>query len=26
VEMFIFIFILIIGLWYAWKEGALKWL
>lgn len=26
VEMIIFITILIIGLWYAWKEGALKWL
>jgi len=25
VEMFIFIGILIIGLWYAWKEGALEW-
>lgn len=24
-EMFIFIGILIIGLWYAWKEGALEW-
>lgn len=24
-EMFIFIGILIIGLWYVWKEGALKW-
>lgn len=26
IEMIIFIAILIIGLWYAWKEGALKWL
>ncbi|NLW07790.1 MAG: NADH-quinone oxidoreductase subunit A [Clostridia bacterium] len=26
VEMIIFIVILVIGLWYAWKEGALKWL
>jgi NADH-quinone oxidoreductase subunit A len=25
VEMIIFITILIIGLWYAWKEGALEW-
>jgi len=25
VEMIIFIFILIVGLWYAWKEGALEW-
>ncbi len=25
VEMIIFISILIIGLWYAWKEGALVW-
>lgn len=24
-EMFIFIGILVIGLWYAWKEGALEW-
>lgn len=24
-EMVIFIGILIIGLWYAWKEGALEW-
>jgi NADH-quinone oxidoreductase subunit A len=24
-EMIIFIFILVIGLWYAWKEGALEW-
>lgn len=24
-EMTIFILILVIGLWYAWKEGALKW-
>lgn len=26
VEMFIFLGILIIGFWYAWKEGAFKWL
>ncbi|WP_227766674.1 NADH-quinone oxidoreductase subunit A [Zhaonella formicivorans] len=25
VEMIIFIGILVIGLWYAWKEGALEW-
>lgn len=25
IEMIIFIFILIVGLWYAWKEGALEW-
>jgi len=25
IEMFIFLFILIIGLAYAWKKGALKW-
>lgn len=25
VEMFIFIGILVLGLWYAWKEGALEW-
>jgi len=25
VEMIIFIAILLVGLWYAWKEGALKW-
>lgn len=25
VEMFIFIGILVVGLWYAWKEGALEW-
>ncbi|ACV62089.1 NADH-ubiquinone/plastoquinone oxidoreductase chain 3 [Desulfofarcimen acetoxidans DSM 771] len=25
VEMIIFIFILVLGLWYAWKEGALEW-
>jgi len=24
-EMLIFIFILALGLWYAWKEGALEW-
>lgn len=26
IEMIIFIAILVIGLWYAWKEGALEWL
>lgn len=26
IEMFIFLTILIIGFWYAWKEGALEWL
>ncbi|HUW66006.1 MAG TPA: NADH-quinone oxidoreductase subunit A [Spirochaetia bacterium] len=26
VEMIIFIFILVLGLWYAWKEGALEWM
>ncbi|AVX20500.1 NADH-quinone oxidoreductase subunit A [Carboxydocella sporoproducens DSM 16521] len=26
VEMFIFIAILILGFWYAWKEGALEWM
>lgn len=26
VEMFIFIAILVLGLWYAWKEGGLEWL
>lgn len=26
VEMVIFILILVIGLWYAWKEGAFQWL
>lgn len=26
VEMFIFITILLIGFWYAWKEGALEWM
>lgn len=26
VEMIVFIFILAIGLWYAWKEGAFKWI
>jgi NADH:ubiquinone oxidoreductase subunit 3 (subunit A) len=26
VEMFIFIAILLIGFWYAWKEGALEWI
>ncbi|MHB1421153.1 MAG: NADH-quinone oxidoreductase subunit A [Bacillota bacterium] len=25
IEMIIFIGILVIGLWYAWKEGALEW-
>jgi NADH-quinone oxidoreductase subunit A len=25
IEMIVFLFILIIGLWYAWKEGALEW-
>ncbi len=25
VEMLIFIAILVVGLWYAWKEGALEW-
>jgi len=25
IEMFIFLVILIIGFWYAWKEGALEW-
>lgn len=25
IKMFIFIFILVLGLWYAWKEGALEW-
>ena len=25
VEMFVFIAILLIGFWYAWKEGALEW-
>lgn len=25
IKMFIFIFILILGLWYAWKEGAFEW-
>ncbi|HHW43089.1 NADH-quinone oxidoreductase subunit A [Desulfofundulus thermobenzoicus] len=25
IEMIIFIFILVVGLWYAWKEGALEW-
>jgi len=24
-EMLVFIFILTLGLWYAWKEGALEW-
>lgn len=26
VEMFIFIAILVVGFWYAWKEGALEWM
>jgi len=26
VEMFIFIIILLVGFWYAWKEGALEWM
>lgn len=26
IEMFIFITILVIGFWYAWKEGALEWM
>jgi len=25
IKMFIFIFILVLGLWYAWKEGAFEW-
>ncbi|MGI9951065.1 NADH-quinone oxidoreductase subunit A [Moorellaceae bacterium AZ2] len=25
IEMIIFIAILVLGLWYAWKEGALEW-
>lgn len=25
IEMIIFVFILVVGLWYAWKEGALEW-
>lgn len=25
IEMFIFIGILLVGFWYAWKEGALEW-
>jgi len=25
IEMIVFIAILVIGLWYAWKEGALEW-
>lgn len=25
VEMFIFIALLVVGLWYAWKKGALEW-
>ena len=26
VEMFIFLVILLVGFWYAWKEGALNWM
>lgn len=26
IEMIIFLSILVIGLWYAWKEGALEWM
>jgi len=26
VEMFVFITILIVGFWYAWKDGALEWM
>ncbi|MHB8170866.1 MAG: NADH-quinone oxidoreductase subunit A [Thermincolia bacterium] len=26
IEMFIFIAILVVGFWYAWKEGALEWM
>lgn len=26
IEMFIFLAILVIGLWYAWKEGAFEWI
>ena len=26
VEMFIFMVILLVGFWYAWKEGALEWM
>ncbi|MBU7005449.1 NADH-quinone oxidoreductase subunit A [Phosphitispora fastidiosa] len=26
VEMFVFIAILLVGFWYAWKEGALEWM
>lgn len=26
VEMFVFIIILLVGFWYAWKEGALEWM
>lgn len=25
-EMFVFIVILLVGFWYAWKEGALEWM
>ncbi|MBM7854366.1 NADH-quinone oxidoreductase subunit A [Desulfohalotomaculum tongense] len=25
IEMIIFLFILVVGLWYAWKKGALEW-
>ncbi len=26
IEMFVFIAILVVGFWYAWKEGALEWM
>ena len=26
IEMFVFIVILLVGFWYAWKEGALEWM
>lgn len=26
VEMFVFLVILLVGFWYAWKEGALEWM
>lgn len=26
IEMFIFLLILIVGFWFAWKEGALEWM
>ena len=25
IEMILFIFILVVGFWYAWKKGALEW-